>query len=193
MIEDKTQKNNIWQVIWDIIKQIIAFIIDFLFNWEDEPYEDGTFLENEKQKHSIARNDAKTANPLPVENNSTVSINNKISRNNLQDYETLKKAFGTSTADYIVSLRQEVEYLVKTHGLVRESTLMMVIPPEKMRGSLLSPEFFEANFEMIYPQFGGDVILKPGNVRIVNTKPGALYAEVQIIVYSVTEDLPAKV
>ncbi len=187
MKQKETNKNNIWQIIWDIAKQVFAYIYDFLFNWEDEPFEDEAFLEDEKLKHSVAQ--INTAENQFAENNSTVSIKNQPTGKNSKDYEYLKGIFGKQTADYIVNTRQEVDYLVKEHNLIRKNTIMVVIPPEKMRTSLLGPEFFEATLEKLYSQFNKDVILKPRNIRVINAKGDALYAEIQIEAFSVNEEV----
>lgn len=185
------KKNKAAQLVWNITKQIFAYIYDFLFNWEDEPFAEETFIKNEKLKHSAVKSDDSGINP--IDNNSTVSIKNKISEKNLVDYKKLKDSFGIQTANYIAGLRQEIDSLVEKHGLIRETTIMVVIPPEKMRTSLLGPEFFESTLERLYPQFEKDVILRPGNIRIVNTKNENLYAEIKIEAYAVNEEVLASV
>ncbi len=178
------QKTTIWNIILDIIIKIFAYIYDFLFNWEDEPYQEEDFLEKEKAKLSAVKQDTPFSGNTS-ENNFTVSINNP----NRNDFETLKSAFGIQTANYIYKLREEVDYLVKEHNLTQENSIMIVIPPEKMKTSLLGPEFFESTFERIYSQYDKDVILKPGKFKIIHNKAGAFYAEIRVDAYTVTQEL----
>ena len=175
-------KTSIIQTILDIAAQIFVYIYEFIFVWEDDPYEGENFIENEKLKHSLSQADSTLPNAASVKNNATISIKNR------QDFDSLKNAFGVQTADYIFRLKEEVDLLVDKHGLVRENTIMVVIPPEKMKASLLGPDFFENTLERIYSQYEKDVILKPGNIKILNTAAGAFYAEVQIESYTVTEE-----
>jgi len=179
--------NTILKGFLDIVVLVVNYIYDFIFDWEDEPYEK-KFIENEKLKHSIKLNN--TAITSLTEKNSTVSIINDA---NKKDFDNLKSAFGMQTADYIVNLRQEVDHLVKEHGLVQEDSMMVVISPENFRNSLLSPDFFETTLERIYSQCNKDVILKLGNIMILKTAVGVPYAEVQIETYSVSKEILASI
>jgi len=186
-----TQKlSNAAYIIWDVILKIIAYIYDFIFNWEDEPYYGNDFIEDEKLKHAAVQSGTSISKANLVENNATVSIQNEKSSS---DFSLLAKVFGIQSASYIARLRDEVDYLVEEHHLVYENSIMVVIPPEKFRIGALGPNFFDAMLERLYSQYDNDVILKIGDINILDTTIRANYAEVEIVAYVVTEELLASV
>ena len=184
------KQHNIIHIIWDLLLQIIAYIYDFIFNWEDEPYYGNDFIKEEKLKHSVVQGGTKIFKETTIKDNATVSIQNE---KNSSDFNLLAKAFGIQSASYIERLRDEVDYLVEEHNLVCENSIMVVIPPERFRTSPLGPDFFDTMLERLYTQYDKDVILKIGNIKILNTIVSANYAEVEIIAYVVTEELLASV
>ena len=159
------------KTILEIIGKVFEFIYDFLFNWEDDPYEDQKFIEEEKLKHSLVK----------AENKNIEGIK--------QEYELISDAFGGRAADYLYSVKQEVNYLIDKHNLIKENTIRVVIPPEKLEPGNIKPGIFEEIIEGIYSQYNRDVILKPGKINIVGTATGKVFAEMEIESYAVNEDL----
>ncbi len=155
----------------ELIGNVLEFIYDFLFDWEDDPFEEQEFIENEKLKHSMVK----------AENRSFEEIRS--------EFELIEDTFGEDAADYIFSLRKEVDFLVKKHNLVKENTIRVVIPPEKLIPGNLNPYIFEETIEGIYSQYNKDVILKPGKISVIATGTGQIVANLEIISYTVSEQL----
>ncbi len=187
------KKNNIWQTALGLIKQIFIYIYEFIFIWEDEPFQETDLIENEKRKHSLIKGSVNSLSESIVHENSTVTIKSTISQKNEQEYESIKNVLGKQTADYIVKLRQEADYVIKEHSLIQENSMVVVLSPEKINECILNPEFFEITLERIYSQYNEDVIFKPANIKIINTATGSFYAEIKIETYAVTQELLASV
>ena len=165
------KNHGIGKIILDIILKIFDYIYDFLFNWEDDPYEEENFIENEKIKHSIVKTPDKNI------------------ESNIREFKLIKNTFGTTAADYIFGLRQEVDYLIKKHGLVYENTIRVVIPPEKLNKGNLSPKILEETMESIYSQYNKDVILKPGKINVIGSGEKTFLVELEIENYTINEEI----
>ena len=157
--------------IINLIGNILEYIYDFLFNWEDDPYEEQEFIQNEKLKHSLIKAEKKSPSAIK------------------QEYELLEEAFGQKSADYVYRLKQEVDYLVKEHDLVKENTIKVIIPPEKIELVGMNSKIFEETIERVYAQLDRDVILKPGKINLIGTESGKIMAEMEIESYTVNQAL----
>jgi|GEM_PF-3140258 len=190
MAKNLTNKNKIWQIIWDITVKVFDYIYDFLFNWEDEPYEYKELVQSEKLRQSALKTNDETSATRLTQDSSTVSIIKSSNFEQNKDYyETLVEDFGKQTAEYMFRQKEEVDYLIEKHGLVRENTFKVMIPPEKIGDDQLGPGYFETVIEKIYSQYNSDVILRPKNLRMLNTQGGIFYGELEVEAYTVTEDL----
>ena len=157
--------------IISIIGKVLEFIYDFLFNWEDDPYEEQEFIENEKVKHS------------------NIKTENKDLNQNKYEYELISDVFGENAADYIYGLKQEVNYLVKNHNLIMENTIRVIIPPEKISSGNINSKVLEETIEGIYSQYNRDVILKPENLNVIGTDNGKVFVEMELSSYTVNQEL----
>ncbi|OGH99915.1 MAG: hypothetical protein A2Y25_05485 [Candidatus Melainabacteria bacterium GWF2_37_15] len=157
--------------IFELIGNVLEYIYDFLFDWSDEPYEEQSFIESEKAKHSLVR----------AENKPSDSIR--------QEYDLIEGAFGEKAAHYLFTLKQEVDYLINKHSLVKENTVRVVIQPEKLEVGNINPRIIEETIEGVYSQYNKDVILKPGKINIMGTQSGKVMAELEIESYTVNDNL----
>jgi hypothetical protein len=78
---------------------------------------------------------------------------------------------------------------VEEHNLVHENTILVVIPPDRIKTRNLPPEVLEGTIERIYTQYNKDVILKPGAVKIMGSGTGTLFAEMEIESYAINDEL----
>lgn len=150
--------------IFIIIGNILDYIYDFLFDWEDDPYEEKDFIENEKVKHSAVKEEHPAID------------------------KQIEIAFGKKAANFVRETQKEVDFLIKEHNLVKENTIRVVLPPQKI-DSANKAQIFEETIERVYNQYDEDVILKPGKINILSTDAGTVFAEMEIESYAVSNEL----
>lgn len=156
---------DIWQIFLDLIGFI--FDIDFKDEEEDNPFSN---IEDPNAENSSE----KTTNPKRVFET--------------REVQRLEAAFGAAAADFIINMRNEVDEVVKAHGLEYQDSILTVIPPEKLGKSDIHPAVINTMIESIYAQFDGDVILRPGKVNVFMTDEGMRFAEMYIDCYKPVEE-----
>ena len=161
---------NFIKGIWQLFLNFIGFLFDLDFN-EKEP-------ENPFSNVPVAPNSANISNP------------NKIFAS--EDTAMLETAFGEDAADYINRLRNEVDYLVKEHGLKKTQSILTVLPPQKLSDNNIPTAVINNVIENIYVQFDGDVILRPGKINVFVNNSGIRFAEMYIDCYKPIEELVRK-
>jgi len=159
----------------EMIGNIFEFIYDFIFDWEDDPFEEQEFIEKEKQKHAMVKAEKRSFEEIKSE------------------YELIEDIFGEVAADYVINLRKEVDLLVNKHNLTQENVIRVIIPPEKLVPGNLNPYIFEETIEGIYSQYNRDVILKPGKITMMKTQNGQTIANLEVISFTINEQLLASV
>lgn len=158
---------NFIKGIWDLFLDFIGFLFDLDFgdDIEETPFPDAPKSE-------------------------TLNDNNRVFVS--EDAEMLESAFGADAADYINSLRREVDYMVQEHGLKRMNSIRTVLPPQKLAEVNIPPATINSLIENIYSQFDGDVILRPGKVNVFVSDSGIRFAEMFIDCYKPVEMLVKK-
>jgi len=154
-------------VILSIVKGVWKLFLDFIGFLFDLDL-------NEKPKEP--------EKPFP-ELSQPVKINNNATTLHAKDNEIPEAFFDDEAAEFIIQLREEVDFLVKEHGLQRKNSILTVLPPQKLSENKISVTTINGVIENIYSQFDGDVILRPGRINVFVNDSGVKFAEMYIDTY----------
>jgi len=157
---------NIFRDIWGLFLDFIGFLFDL--DLREKP------KEPEKPFPEL---------PMPVK------VNNNATTLSAKDNDIPDAFFDEEAADFIVQLREEVDFLVKEHGLLRKNSILTVLPPQKLVENKISATTMNGIVENIYSQFDGDVILRPGRINVFVNDSGTKFAEMYIDIYQPQKEI----
>lgn len=159
--------------MWFLFLEFIGYLLDIEFIRDEKPLEE-PFSNVSNAITAIEETKEKAFSPSKIFAPKEIAL--------------LESTFGRETAEYINSLRQQVEKLVADNTLEYVDSIYTVLPPEKFPGAAFSPAVIDNIIESVYSQFDGDIILKPGKINVFATENGLRYAEMYLDYYRPTEE-----